>query len=112
MTIIPNPLSISCTTCHQAMRVEHQSGSQGMDGVLVAAECRCGRSIGMIWGESISTHTNSGRPLIAHDIVADPELGDWARKRIASARERIAESERWIAAATWAHEKPRKEPVP
>lgn len=98
MIPIPNPLPISCTECHQPMRVEHQSIAHARDEIIVAAECGCGRIIGSIL-------PCRGRPFIRADIVADSrgDIGKEAAHVIGYCRERIADMERLIAAATWAN---------
>lgn len=102
--VIPNPLPISCTDCHQLMRVEFQDANQAHDSVIVAAECRCGRIIGEIFGQALHAHARGNRPLLRADIGRDTgAIGEQAAESIRYASERIAEQERWIAAATWAN---------
>ena len=97
---IPNPIPISCTTCHQAMRVEFQDLM--LDGLVVAAERGCSRRIGAISSPALyQTQARRARPLIAHDI--EPmDVGETARQMVEHGRELMARGERWIAAATWA----------
>jgi hypothetical protein len=110
-TATPNPLRIACTECHRDMCVEFQSHEPHDDSVVVAAECECGRLIGVIDGLLILQLVRDGRPLIAAGIQNDPALGDYAKERLAALQTRMATYERWIAAATWAREKPRKAPL-
>lgn len=112
MYTIPDPLRIACTECHRDMRVEFQMHSPSEDSVIVAAECDCGRIIGVVDGFLIHRLAKDGVPLIAHSIKHDPAIGDWAKQRIVHLRERMATYERWIGAATWANERPRKDPTP
>lgn len=102
---IPSPLPINCTDCHQPMRVEFQGANRAHDSVIVAAECRCGRIIGEIFGQVLHAHCRGNRPLLRADIGRDTgfEIGEQAAEVIRYAHERIAEMERWIAAATWAN---------
>lgn len=97
---IPNPIPISCTTCHQAMRVEFQDSITPLDEMVVAAECGCGRRIGTIFGARL-IETRHGRPLIAHDI-AQVDVGEYAQRMVEYARDLMARGERLVAAATWA----------
>lgn len=103
-TPIPDPLPVSCTDCHQPMRVEYQCIDGLRDSVTVAAECRCGRVIGSVCGSKIAAHRYGARPITRRDI--DAYLGDVGKEAagmIAFARQRIAEAERLVAAATWAN---------
>lgn len=105
--IIPNPLPISCTDCHRLMRVEFQTHETHNDTVLVAAECDCGRLFGVVDALLLHHLVQRGQPLIAQTLKHDPTLGNHAKERVQALRARMAEYERWIAAATWAQEKPR-----
>lgn len=104
MTVIQNPLPISCTTCHQAMRVEFQELISDTDELLIAAECSCGRVLGVITSERLFAQRHNSRPFIREDIAAVPDVGERGKAAIELAHERIARAERWIAAATWARE--------
>jgi hypothetical protein len=102
---IPDPLPISCTDCHQAMRIEFQRISPMRDEIIVAAECRCGRLLGAVFGGTVAAQRHAGRPITRHDIDAcQGDIGKDAADSIAFARQRIADAERLIAAATWANE--------
>ncbi len=108
---IPNPIRIACTECHQDMRIEHQSTDTHYDSLCVAAECDCGRVFGEIAGELIVMGWGTKeRPIIAHALRHNPELGANAKTQIDRLRERMAVHERTIAVATWARQKLRKEP--
>ena len=104
---LPNPIRISCTECHRDMRVEYQTCEAYDDTVLVAAECDCGRVFSVVDGFLLHRLVQQGQPLIAQALKHDPELGRHARDRIRALQERVAEYEKWIAAATWAQERPR-----
>lgn len=98
--IVPKPLPISCTDCHRQMWIEHQSIEHNRDAVIVAAECACGRIIGIVTGMRMAQR--AAQPLTRADIVAE-DIGASSAALAASAREYIAELERRIAAATWAN---------
>lgn len=104
-TPIPSPLPISCTDCHQPMRVEFQMDCWLSDMVLVAAECGCGRVIGEVPRRAVA-QLERGRPLMRFDIQVRPDVdpGTDAADTIRRSREVIADMERVIAAATWARE--------
>lgn len=104
---IPNPVRICCTECHRDMRVEYQTYEAYGDAVIVAAECDCGRVFAEIDAISLRRLVQQGHPVIAQALKHSPELGQHARERMRAIRERMAEYERWIAAATWAQERPR-----
>lgn len=92
------------------MLVEFQMFEVYHDSVIVAAECDCGRVLAEIDG-MLLTHGDHGtreRPLVGMSLTHRPDFGVAAKERLAELRERMALLERLIAAATWAHEKPRK----
>lgn len=107
--VIPDPLRIACTECHRDMLVEFQMFEIHHDSVIVAAECDCGRVMAEVDGMLITHgYGTRERPLVGMSLTHRSDLGTDAKERIASLRERMALLERLIAAATWAHEKPRK----
>lgn len=107
MIAIPNPIRIACTECHRDARVEFQLEELHSDSLLVAAECDCGRVFAEIDAPLLHRLVRGGEPVIARGLKHNPELGRHAKERMALLRERMADYERWIAAATWAQERPR-----
>lgn len=109
-TVIPDPLRIACTECHRDMSVRFQSFAMHTDSMVVAAECGCGRVFGEIDGALIVAGWGSkGRPIIAHALRHNADLGPHAANQLAKLRERMDHYERMIGAATWASERPREE---
>lgn len=113
-TVIPNPVRIACTECHRDARVEFQCHETWNDALIVAAECDCGRFIAEVDGflfraRGLGTQL---QPLIASSLRHIPELGVHAKERVVALRDRMAQYERVIAAATWANDRPRAEPSP
>lgn len=102
-TPIPSPLPISCTDCHQPMRVEHQWPDWSRDVVIVAAECACGRIIGELSGRTIAMRHLHAIPVLRSNIMvrANADIGKEAAEAIVMHRQHILDMERLVAAAQW-----------
>jgi hypothetical protein len=100
--ILPDIIPISCVDCLQAMHVEHRHEESCTDLVIVAAECRCGRVIGILEHGTLMRFLYGNSPIVRQDIkMPDFDIGKGAVALIEQARERILSAERLIAAATW-----------
>ena len=99
--------NIVCLVCREIMRVHHEQYSAARRGILVATECSCGRVIGLVpqpLGDSPPHYSSND---LDTSGLSPNDVAGRASQAVADAHQRIADAEKWIAAATWALARPR-----